>query len=45
LPWFHYVPAGLNSPWDQLFLLLLFWLVATLIASVGTSLLRRSARR
>jgi len=45
LPWFHYVPAGLKSPWDQLFLLLLFWLLATLIASVGTSLLRRSARR
>jgi hypothetical protein len=45
LPWFHYVPAGLKSPWHQPFLLLLFWLVATLIASVGRIFLRSKSIR
>jgi hypothetical protein len=40
LPWFHYIPATLNNPWGELFFLLLFWLVATLFASVGGAFLR-----
>lgn len=40
LPWFHYVPASLKNPSDQLFLLLLFWLLAVLAGSVSKALLR-----
>jgi hypothetical protein len=40
LPWFHYLPASLKNPWDEVFLLLLFWLVATLISSIGRALSR-----
>jgi len=34
LPWFHYVPARLKSPWSDLSFALLVWLLASTIARV-----------
>jgi len=45
LPRFHYLPASLKNPSDEVFLLLLFWLLATLIASVGRAFLRNKSTR
>ena len=32
LPWFHYVPARLKSPWSDILFALLVWLLASVIA-------------
>ena len=45
LPWFHYVPAGLKNPWDDLFVLVLFWLLALLAGSIGKVVWRRDSER
>ena len=45
LPWFHYVPASLKSPSDNVFLLLLFWLVALLLGSIGKAITGPRGRR
>lgn len=45
LPWFHYLPAGLKNPWDDLFVLVLFWLLALLAGSIGRAFWRRDPAR
>jgi len=32
LPWFHYIPARLKNPWNEISLVILVWLLASIVA-------------